>query len=215
MNLRMPLLCSLMLIGAMCGLSLWAWNQLPPGQTIAIHFDLDGTPNGFAGKTQGLLALPLIALIVTLTMALVPRLEPRREHLARSRGLFLTAWIGALLLMAFGHAAIVSRALGHGIPLQPALPMVLALFWVVLGTQLGRCQSTFFAGIRTPWTLSSEYAWRRTHELAGRLFIATGAITLLACLVQAHAGLPVLLVGTVASGATSVVASYFFWRRGG
>lgn len=215
MNLKMPLLLSLVLIGAMCGLSLWAFGQLPDGQPIAIHFELDGTPNGFAGKTQGLLALPLIALFITVTMVLMPRLEPRREHLARSRGLYLTAWIGALLLLAFGHAALVSRALGHAIPLEPGLPILLGLFWIVLGRQLGSCQSTFFAGIRTPWTLSSDVVWEKTHQLAGKLFGATGWITLAAgFLPQQHAALAVLAGGTVVTVLASVAASYLYWRRG-
>jgi uncharacterized membrane protein len=213
MNLRLPLVFSGIVITALCGLSLWVWPQLPAGESIAIHFAWDGTPNGYAGKAQGLFVLPAIALVITTFMALVPRLEPRRKHLAQSRGLYFSAWIGPLLLLAFGHIALVSRALGHGLPVGRVLPIVLALSWIVLGTQLGRCQSTFFAGIRTPWTLSSDYSWRRTHELAGRLFSATGGITLLVGFVRNAAALPVLVVCTIATGAISTAASYFFWRQ--
>jgi uncharacterized membrane protein len=213
MNVRLPLILSAVVITSLCGLSLWAWPQLPDGQSIAIHFALDGTANGYAGKAQGLLVLPVIALILTTIMALVPRLEPRREHLARNRGLYFSAWLGPLLLLAFGHVAIVLRALGHGLPVGRLLPIAVALLWIVLGTQLRHCQSTFFAGIRTPWTLSSDYSWRRTHELAGRLFSATGGITLLVGFVRNAAALPVLVVCTIATGAISTAASYFFWRQ--
>ncbi len=31
-------------------------------------------------------------------------------------------------------------------------------------------------GVRTPWTLSSERSWDRTHRLVGRLFVVTGLL---------------------------------------
>lgn len=214
MTLCKPLLLSAALIAAMCGLSLWTWGQLPAGQSIATHFALDGTPNGFSSKAQGLFLLPAIATVITGFMLLVPRLEPRREHLAQNAGLFFTAWIGAVLLMAFGHVAILSRALGHALPIERTLPLLLAVLWILLGRQLGRSQSTFFVGIRTPWTLSSDEVWRRTHALAGRLFIGTGVLTLIGGLaLGGKTGLVLLIAGTVITAATSTVASYIYWRR--
>ena len=214
MNLRLPMLCSLILIAAMCGLSLGAWGQLPEDQAIAIHFDFDGTPNGYAGKAGGLLTIPLIAVVITTFMAIVPRLEPRRENLARNTGLYYTAWLGALLLLAVGQLAIVGRALGHEVHALRTLPLLLGLMWVVLGMQLGRSQSTFFVGIRTPWTLSSDAVWRRTHRLGGRLFLMTGAATLLGGFApDSRVSLVVLIVGTVVTAATTVIASYVYWRR--
>lgn len=32
----------------------------------------------------------------------------------------------------------------------------------------------WFVGIRTPWTLSSETVWVKTHKLGARLFKAAG-----------------------------------------
>ncbi|MEN9706082.1 MAG: hypothetical protein RLZZ393_1961 [Pseudomonadota bacterium] len=214
MNIRAPLGVSLALIAALCGLSLWAWGQVPAGQSIAIHFDLDGTPNGYAGKAQGLFALPVIAAVITVFMALVPGMEPRREHLAQNAGLYYTAWFGPLLLLAVGHLAIVGLALGYEFHALRTVPLVLGVLWVVLGAQLGRSQSTFFIGIRTPWTLSSDEVWRRTHRLGGRLFLATGAATLLCGFApDSRVPLSVLIAGTVITGVTSVVASYVYWRR--
>ena len=115
--------------------------------------------------------------------------------------------------VAFAHGAILARALGHPLPLERLLPGLLGLFWIVLGRQLGRCQSTFFLGIRTPWTLSSEYAWQRTHRLAGHLFVAAGGVTLLGALLpHFRAAMTVFLVTTLGSAVVSVAASWFYWR---
>ena len=42
------------------------------------------------------------------------------------------------------------------------------LFFCLVGNYLRTVRSNFFVGIRTPWTLSSETVWRKTHELAGK-----------------------------------------------
>jgi uncharacterized membrane protein len=69
-------------------------------------------------------------------------------------------------------------------------------------------------GIRTPWTLSDDEVWRRTHRLAGRLMVASGAV--LAALAAALSGkaLFVAMFAVLALGLLPpVVASYLFWRE--
>jgi uncharacterized membrane protein len=41
------------------------------------------------------------------------------------------------------------------------------LLFIVLGNLMPRFRSNFFFGIRTPWTLSSEQMWMKTHRLGG------------------------------------------------
>jgi uncharacterized membrane protein len=84
----------------------------------------------------------------------------------------------------------------------------------VLGNYLGKTRSNFFAGVRTPWTLSSEYSWEKTHRLGGRLFVATGLATVAVSLL---AGTPwdlyVILGGTFITVIVSIVMSFVYWRR--
>ena len=41
---------------------------------------------------------------------------------------------------------------------------------------MGQIRSNFMMGIRTPWTLSSDLAWEKTHRLGGWLFMVAGAL---------------------------------------
>jgi uncharacterized membrane protein len=68
-------------------------------------------------------------------------------------------------------------------------------------------------GVRTPWTLSSELSWTRTHRLAGRLFALVGVLALLV----AVTGIPELIFaviggGTIVTVVVVVVYSYLVWR---
>jgi len=49
----------------------------------------------------------------------------------------------------------------------------------MLGNLLPKIPSNFFAGIRTPWTLSSELVWRKTHRLGGIGFIIGGLLMII------------------------------------
>ncbi len=41
---------------------------------------------------------------------------------------------------------------------------------------MGKCKQNWFIGVRTPWTLSSQHVWDRTHNIAKSIFLAIGLI---------------------------------------
>ena len=60
------------------------------------------------------------------------------------------------------------------------IPLGLGGLFIVLGNMMGKVRSNFMFGIRTPWTLSSELSWNKTHRLGGRIMMAVGFITIVA-----------------------------------
>jgi uncharacterized membrane protein len=69
-------------------------------------------------------------------------------------------------------------------------------------------------GIRTPWTLTSELSWTRTHRLGGRLFVLEGiAYVLVGLLRPPPEILLVVLLGGVLLMLVVVFAySYVVWK---
>lgn len=41
---------------------------------------------------------------------------------------------------------------------------------------MGKIKSNWFVGIKTPWTLSSEEVWNKTHRFGGKMFILSGVL---------------------------------------
>ena len=71
----------------------------------------------------------------------------------------------------------------------------------------------WYCGIKTPWTLSSETVWTRTHRLGGRLFFAAGLIGLLGSFVPNNTARFVLvLVPILAAAIIPAVFSYLWFR---
>ena len=214
MSIRLPLIVSLLIVAAMAGLSAWAWSLIPDAARIAVHFDANGAANGFADKQHALVILPAMAAGVIVLLGAIPYIEPRRFNLSASAKLYKAGWIGGIAILALAHTTIVLKALHVGVDIpRTALPATAVLF-MVIGNYLGKTRSNFFAGIRTPWTLSSDYSWEKTHRLTGRLFMLAGAATLAASFaLPVKIAAEIMIAGILAATAVGVIASYVYWRR--
>ena len=213
MSIRIPLIVSLVLLTLMTAGSLWAFATFPNQIHIAVHWGINGMPDSYAGRTKALIILPAIGAVMTLVLALLPKLEPRRRNLIASRKFFAVSWIANMSVLALAHGLILLSAAGHPVPVPRVLLGASALALAVIGNFMGKTRSTFMIGaIRLPWTLTSEYAWEKSNRLAGRFFVATGIVTLAFLTVASvrEAG-NVLLVGVFTAIIAGAVSSYVYW----
>jgi uncharacterized membrane protein len=213
MNLRPLLVTAAVSIAVMLVASVVAWVQLPADAQVPIHWNLAGEADGYAPKAVGLLLTPAIAIILTAILAAIPAIEPRRSNLARS-GTAYTAITGtAVAFIGLVHLAVVWAALGNSLDIPRLMGAGIGVLFIVIGNFMGKTRSNWFMGVRTPWTLSSELSWTRTHRLAGRLFALVGVLALLVAIT----GIPELIFGVIGGGTivtvvVVVVYSYLVWR---
>ena len=214
MKLRLPLMMSAVLLALMAAISAWGWLVLPDGARIASHWGFDGRPTETLPKETGLLLLPAIALAICALIAIIPIIEPRRQNLIASRKAFLAIWLGALAAIAVAHALMVMTALGYAIDVPGVLIVAIAGVIAVAGNYLGKVRSNFFVGIRTPWTLSSDLAWEKSHRMLGRLFVFSALITLaVRFAVTVEAGYIALAATLTSSALIAIASSYVYWKQ--
>jgi uncharacterized membrane protein len=214
MSIRKPLIFSLCVIALMLGISVWGWFWTPSHAHIPVHWALNFRPNGYAPKTFGLIVIPATAALLTLLFAVLPILEPRRTNLEASRRLYFAGWYGSLVLLLVLHTVIVLTAIGVLVDVPQIIVGATAALILVLGNFLGKSRSTFFVGLRLPWTLSSELAWSKSNRMAGLGFVATGVITLVVLIaVNTRIATLVLLAGLLLSTIVASIASYFYWKH--
>ncbi|MCB7409495.1 SdpI family protein, partial [Dorea longicatena] len=65
-------------------------------------------------------------------------------------------------------------ALGINVNITLLTYLIIGLMLLVIGNYLAKTKQNYSAGIRIPWTLSSEENWNRTHRFSSRLFIFCG-----------------------------------------
>lgn len=209
---RKSLLFSALLLAVMLSVSLWGQVNIPDDARLAVHWGINGQANGFAGKTKALWMLPSLAFGLTLLFVFLPRIEPRRAREIATFPLYHAAWLGVMALLTALHAAILLQgAGGTAVPTWLAAAGCGALLMLV-GNYLGKTRPNFFIGVRTPWSLSSDYAWDKANRLTGLVLFITGLLTLL--LVPWHRlAFICILAGCIVSAIVGMLSSYFFWRR--
>lgn len=213
MNLRPMLVVSFLLIVAMAAISAWGWQAIPDGALLPTRFDLEGNAGQPVAKETYLVLMPAIALGLTLLLWVVPKLDPRRANMAASAKFWNVAAILSIGVLAYVHALVVAKGVGYAIDLGSALIPGLGVLFVGLGNYLGKTRSNWFGGVRTPWSLSSEYSWEKTHRWSGRMMVASGLATIGAWFVLDTKAAFFVLVGLItASAFISIVLSYIFWR---
>lgn len=207
------LTASAVIFGVSLAITFLAWNHVSDEARIPIHWGIDGAPDRFGGKVEALLAIPAVMAALIPILAILPLIDPRRENLERSAGFYFIAWVGGLLISLFAHGAIVWGAVtATSTPVEIVFVGV-AVFIMALGNAMAKSRSNWFAGLRTPWTLSSEHAWSVGNRLAGWCFVLTGVATIAAVFfLDLKGAVAVQIGGLLASILVATVASYFAWR---
>jgi len=194
----------------MAGLAVYHWNRLPV--RIPIHFGLDGRPDGWGGRFEGLVLLPLIAMGVYALLRVAPRFDPGRANYADFAASYATIRLAVLALLGVVYGFMIQSYYDHAIQSSRWMPVLLGGLFVVLGNVMGKLRPNWLVGVRTPWTLSSKLSWNRTHRLAGWLMVSAGLVFWLAAVAAPGQAMLVGMVAMVTGALTSVVYSYVVWR---
>jgi len=201
---------SLAILAAMFAIAAWAWAETP--ERVPTHWGIDGKPDAWGGRIEGLLTLPLVAVGLSVLFRFLPMFDPAR---AGSPGLATALGavrVGTLALLAALFAGIVTTYRSSTPDLSGfALPLS-GVLMIVIGALMGKVPPNGFLGVRTPWTEASRVSWSRTQRLGGGLLIASGVLMLLTAVLTQ----PWFMVLAIASPAlVAIVAtaySYSAWK---
>ncbi|MED3946260.1 MULTISPECIES: SdpI family protein [Priestia] len=162
-------------------LTLLAWLIALPHlpATMPIHWGANGEADGFATKINAMILTVGIMVLIYFVIAFVPRIDPRKEnykYFSKTYNILLNA---VLLLFFFVNMSTILQGLGYNVPMSYIAPIMAGLVFIIIGNYLQRVRSNYFMGIRTPWTLSNENVWKKTHRLSGKVFFIGGLLILI------------------------------------
>lgn len=220
--MRTGLIFSSIAVIGMCAVNLWAMPQIPDVE-VPVHWGLDGTPDRYGDRGEALFALwiiPAATVFVGLLLAIAPRLDPNGDNLMKSRKAYVAIWCSVMIMLLAVHAGIAMlmvRSLDANPNANEFVRFVIAasaVLIIIKGNYLPKTRSNWFLGIRTPWTLSSDITWEKTHRLAGRLLMVSGFVCLVGAFALDGGWLIVMLMSTLLpTMLISVGYSYVIWRN--
>jgi uncharacterized membrane protein len=92
------------------------------------------------------------------------------------------------------------------------MPLGLGFLFYYVGVVCEHSKRNWFIGIRTPWTLSSDRVWEKTHKIGGRLFKAAGVVALIGVFFQRHA-VWFILIPVLSVAVYTILYSYLEYQR--
>lgn len=192
-----------------------AYSRLP--DRVPTHWGVSGQVDGWSGRGAAVLQMPILMIILWGLFAVLPRIDPRRRNYEKFRGTYETTIAAVLGVTLVIHGALLASALGWHVPMQRVALLGVGALFVVIGNMLPRARPNWFFGIRTPWTLSSDRVWERTHRVGGPVMVLSGVVIMLAAFAPPPLAFALATFSALLSAIGSVGYSYFVWRqeRGG
>lgn len=209
-KLSPALISNLLIVAIMFAMGYLYFDHLP--EQIATHWNTAGEADSFMNKSTAIILFPSIALFFTILFPLLKKIDPKNEnykHFKRAWGLMQVGIIGFL---AYIYFVTLYAALNSDVSVSQFVIGGVGALIVIIGVTMRNIHQNFFVGIRTPWTLSSEKVWEKTHKLGGTLFTAAGLVIFIEAFILIKPFVVMMLSIFITILAT-VIYSYYAYKN--
>ena len=210
MNRKITFFLILIIVLAAVGVSLLAYPKLP--DKMASHWGPGGQVDGWMAKSVCAWIMPALMIAQTGLFFLILLIDPLRKNIDKFFGYYAGFVITLNLFLLAVHGWMILWNVGIQIPSNVFMPIGVACLIFYSGIIMSHVKPNWFIGIRTPWTLSNEIVWQKTHKLGGILFRIAAIIVLLGAVFPKYAIIfvlaPVLSVALV-----TLIYSLVIWKK--
>ncbi|UXV34960.1 SdpI family protein [Staphylococcus sp. IVB6181] len=146
---------------------------------IAMQYHDNGTISWSINKYLGALIFMAIISFIYIYYMILPVIDPKKANYRNFNTTYSLIISTILILVYFAEVLIILSNFGITFNSKLILNLVLALLFLIVGNYFQKIRTNWFIGFRTPWTLSSEKNWKKTHRLVGRIYILLGILCLI------------------------------------
>ncbi|MCZ7391855.1 MAG: SdpI family protein, partial [Candidatus Methanoperedens sp.] len=143
---------------------------------------------------------------------LIPRIDPLKSNIQQFRKYYDRFVVLIMVFLLYIYLLTIFWNSGYTFNMTAFLSPALAVLFYYAGVLIENAKRNWFIGIRTPWTLSSDKVWDKTHKIGGKLFKIAGVVTLLAIFFQNFAVF-IIVVPVILISIFTFVYSYFEYQK--
>ena len=156
------------------GIGVYLYPQLP--ESMASHWNVTGEVDGYMSKFWGVFLLPIVSIGLFLLFLILPKIDPLRKNFVGFKKYYNAFIVFIVAFLLYVYALTIVWNMGAVFNMTQFVIPVIGIMFFYIGTILEHMKCNWFIGIRTPWTLSSDIVWDKTHKLGGKLFKIAGVI---------------------------------------
>ena len=191
--------------------SIAVYSRLP--ERVPVHWGISGDADRYGSRIEGAFLIPAMMIAIFLIMQWLPSRDPRYANILKFRSAYDTVVAATIAFMGVVHVLALGSSLGWRVDVTTVVLVGIGALFMLLGNLLPLARSNFIFGIRTPWTLSSDTVWTRSHRVGGYAMVAAGLVTIVSAFLDKPLGVVVALASLLVAGIIPVVYSYLLWSR--
>ena len=181
-------------------------------ETLPMHWDYNWQVDGY-GSRYYLFMLAFLPVVVYYGMSLLQRIDPRRKNLENRQKTYNIFRYGLTCFFICMDGFFYYLSLHPYANVKFLLLVLLGVVFIGMGNYMPRIPQNYFLGIKTPWTLSNEYVWKKTHRIGGYSWILIGMIMVICALLQVPYTFIIMIVLLLGDVIFMMIYSYLIYRR--
>lgn len=191
-------------------IAIWLYPAMP--ERMASHWNGAGEVDGWMPRFWGLFLMPILSAGLLLLFLAIPKIDPLKKNIKKFMKYY--DWFIALFIVFLFYIYLLTIFwnLEYRFNMTSMIIPAVGILFIYLGILTEHAKRNWFIGVRTPWTLSSDKVWEKTHKLAGKLFKIAGVIALFGIVFQKYA-MWLIFIPVLIAALYPVVYSYFAYQK--
>ncbi|KKL08308.1 hypothetical protein LCGC14_2577170 [marine sediment metagenome] len=187
-------------------IAIYVYPQMP--EKMASHWNAQGKVDDYISKFWSLFLMPIISIGLFLLFILIPKIDPLKENIEKFRKYFDGFIVLIMIFLFYVYLLTIFWNIGIRFNMTQFMMPALGILFYYCGILVENAKRNWFIGIRTPWTLSNEKVWDKTHKIGGKLFKVTGIIAFLGIFLPKYA-IFFVIIPVISVAVYTIIYSYF------
>ena len=203
----------LIILLVVCAVAVYAYVKLPADERYPVHWNISGLPDLYGSMLEAVSIGPIVWIMIYVLAVVMPALDPKRRNYERFKRENLLLMQAKMGIMAMIYIITIMAAFGRQVNIVLWINAMVGVLFIILGNYMGRIKQNWYMGIKTPWTLSDERVWNKTHRFGGRIFVILGILFIFNALLGFITNWIVFLILLLGLTFSPVVYSYILFRK--
>jgi len=147
-------------------------------EKVPTHWNIKGEADGYGDPLFGAFIFPIIGVFMILLFRFIPKIAVFKENLKQFENEYYLFELFMVFFFLIMFALTLLPNFGYDFNMSWGVMPLISVLFIFIGFIMPKFKRNFFMGIRTPWTISNDVIWEKTHKLGGKIFIALGVISL-------------------------------------
>ena len=177
-------------------ITLLFYKRLP--NQVVTSFDFNFQPQAYGSKTMHVFLGVVLPITLILFKFILRKIDPLKDNYIRFEKPYNYIIGSLVVLFSVLNIIFILYANKNISSIKESFSLTFGLIFIIMGNFLPQIKRNFFLGIRSPWTLSDEDTWNKTHRLGGVFFIIFGFLFIIDGLIlKLNFSFIILIIGVI------------------